>query len=104
MPRKTKYRAVRTVVDGITFASKREAARYGVLRTLAQAGKISGLTLQPRFPLLVNGTKIGEYRADFRYVEGGKVIIEDCKGFRTRQYIQKRKHVEAQYGITIRET
>src|SRR5690606_369436 len=50
----SKYRNVRTTVDGITFDSKREAERYGELKTMEAAGVISDLELQPRFPLTVN--------------------------------------------------
>ena len=75
----TKYFAIRTVVDGVSFASKAEARRYGVLKLLAAAGEISDLTLQPVIPLVVNGQTIGKYIGDFRYVENGEVVIEDVK-------------------------
>ena len=48
-----KYRAVPTVIDGIRFASKAEARRYGELRLLEQAGEIRDLVRQPRFALYV---------------------------------------------------
>lgn len=104
-----KYGATKTTVDGITFDSKREAARYSQLKLMQQAGEICGLTLQPKFPLLVNGVKIGEYRADFSYSAGprsgakGRAGVEDVKGFKTAMYRWKKKHVEAQYGIQIQE-
>lgn len=99
-----KYRAKRTTVDGITFASKKEAKRYGQLRELEQAGRIVGLVLQPRFPLKVNGLLVTTYVADFEYSEGGVRVVEDVKGFRTRDYILKRKMMLAVYGIEVRET
>lgn len=101
----SKYHAVPTVVDGIRFASKGEAARYRELKLLELAGEIACLELQPRYPLVVNGVKIGEYRADFRYAEhGAGVIVEDFKGVRTPVYRLKRLLVKALYGIEIRET
>ncbi len=117
---RSKYGAVRTTVDGVTFHSAKEARRYGELKLLEKAGQIHGLALQPSFPLGVQPMyprnplpmKIGEYRADFLYCEcrrGEKcdrtqVVVEDVKGMKTPLYRWKKKHVEAQYGIRIRET
>lgn len=111
---RTKYGAQPTTVDGIRFDSKREAARYSELKLLEAAGEIRDLELQPRFPLFVASTtgspreliRIGEYRADFKYREkGGRgFVVEDCKGFRTALYRWKKRHVEAQYNVIIRET
>lgn len=103
-----KYRAVKTWVGDIRFDSRREAERYKVLKLLEKAGKIRGLELQPKFPLLVKGERVGTYTADFEYLEedGGEwlTVIEDCKGVRIREYRRTAKHIKAQYGITIRET
>jgi hypothetical protein len=102
--RRSKYGAKRTEVDGIVFASKREATRYQDLKVMERHGLISGLTLQPKYDLIVEGIKICRYVADFGFIENGAVIIEDCKGFRTPIYRVKRKLMKAIYGITIRET
>lgn len=110
----SKYRAVATHFDGIRFASKREADRYFQLKMLEKAGEISGLELQPVYELTVEtyaGDEIiGRYRADFRYFvrdrKTGRIgdsVVEDAKGFKTPLYRWKKKHVEAQYGIEIRE-
>lgn len=105
-----KYKAVPTEVDGIKFASKKEAHRYGELKLLERAGHVRGLTLQ--VPLMLSAgndkrTSIGKYVADFVYEErvGQDWIhrVEDVKGFKTPLYRWKKKHVEAQYGIEIRE-
>ena len=118
---RSKYGAVKTTVDGITFASQKEATRYGELKLLEKAGEIRNLRLQPRYVLTVendgypeNGygrsVNIGEYVADFAYIVIGsrpvldRRVVEDVKGFKTPLYRWKRKHVEAQYGITILET
>lgn len=109
-----KYGAVRTEVDGLKFHSKREAKRYQELRLLEKAGEVKELILQPRFPLLVPGrgnggayerVHLGDYVADFRYRLGprGLLMIEDVKGFKTPLYKWKKRHVEAQYGITVTE-
>lgn len=105
-----KYRAVRTEVDGISFASKREAKRYSELKLLEKAGEIEALEMQPKFPITVMGEKIATYIADFRYrLVLNKArrlttpVVEDVKGFKTPAYRLKKKLVEALYGITITE-
>lgn len=107
-----KYRAVPTMLDGIRFASKAEAARYAELRLLEKAGEIKELTLQPRYELLAwpshgerTRTVVGHYVADFRYRQGprGILVIEDVKGMRTALYRWKKRHFEAQYGLSITE-
>jgi len=101
-----KYKAIKTVVEGITFDSKKEARRYLQLKLLVRAGAITDLELQPKFDLMVNGTKCGFYKADFRYVDVSlnKVIIEDVKGMKTPVYNLKKKLIKAIYGIEIFET
>lgn len=101
----SKYRAVRTAVDGITFASKAEARRYGELKLLERAGKIHGLEVQPPFDLVVMGRKVGRYVGDFAYYDRAtkRHVLEDVKGMRTPVYRLKAKLMQALYGITISE-
>lgn len=101
--RRHKYGAKKTVVDNITFDSKKEAATYVKLLALEKAGKISELKLQVPVEVVINDMKICTWRADFVYVEGGKRIYLDVKGFRTREYVLKRKLVKAVLGIEILE-
>lgn len=108
-----KFNAQPTEVDGIRFDSKKEATRYRELKLRERAGEIVGLTLQPAFTLhSANGVAIGTYKADFAYNElrgrigsnaGSGAIVEDVKGFKTPLYRWKKKHVEAEYRLTIRE-
>lgn len=106
---RSKYRAKRTEVDNIFFASKREASRYSELRLLEKAGAISTLKLQVPFPLIVEGQRVGIYVADFSYVEKGQLVIEDCKGYRDnrspvyRLFKLKAALVKAIYGQEVRE-
>ena len=44
-----KYKAIKTVVDGITFDSKKEAEYFSKLRLLLRAIKISDLKMQVPF-------------------------------------------------------
>lgn len=116
--RPSKYGAIRTTIDGVTFASKAEAKRYRELKILERAGEIFDLELQPKFPIYASvhgrirhcGDKpICTYVADFRYREGaetvigGRLVVEDVKGMKTPVYRLKKKLVEAQYGIQIQE-
>lgn len=92
----------------IHFASKREAARFVALRLEQEAGTITDLVLQPQFALHVvtpHGVKvcIARYIADFEYVRGGHRCIEDAKGVKTAIYTRSKKHVEAEYGVTVVE-
>lgn len=98
-----KYRNVPTVVDGIRFASKREAFRYCELKLLQKAGEISDLKLQPRYPLTVNGLHVCTYVADFDYQDNSteRLVTEDSKGVRTRDFINKAKLFHALYGREI---
>lgn len=90
-------------VDGLKFDSKLEARRYPELKLLEQAGQISELEFHKCWPLTVKGVKLGYYESDFSYIEDGLPVIEDCKGFPTPMYRWKKKHISAEYGITIRE-
>lgn len=105
MRKQTKYRSIQTEVDGKKFASKFEAERYRELKLLESAGQISGLELQPRFPLRVEGVLIATYVADFGYIDAdGKKVVEDVKGFKTPEYRMKRKLFEVCYRpLTVTE-
>lgn len=101
-----KYGNRKTIRNGITFDSQKEAGRYDELMLLLCAGEIKDLKLQPEFTLQeAFTTPLGErvravkYRADFSYsrrVKGGpdirwERVVEDVKGFRTKEYEIKRK-------------
>ena len=106
----TKYKAQKKTIDGITFASAKEANRYEELKLLQKAGKIQGLQMQVKFELIpaqrINGKLVERactYKADFVYIEDGKKVVEDTKGFRTKDYIIKRKLMLYVHGIRIKE-
>lgn len=117
-PKANKYGAKPTFVDGKRFDSKREAARYRVLKERQDRGEISNLELQPSFklksgdrPILLkskgypNGRQ-ATYFADFAYwcPVQEKRIIEDAKGMKTDVYKLKKAIVEAQFpGVKIVE-
>lgn len=104
-PARTKYRSRKTVVDGITFDSKKEADYYIELKLRQRAGEIASFELQPAFILqegfrTKNGKKEREirYKADFRVVyPDGREEIVDTKGYRTKEYLLKRKMLLFRY-------
>lgn len=107
-----KYGNRKVEVNGITFDSVKEANRYRELLLLEKAGAIQSLELQKKFVLIPTqreetSRKVIErecaYIADFCYTENGKYIVEDTKGFRTKDYIIKRKLMLKEYGIRITE-
>lgn len=108
----SKYKAIKTEIDGITFASRKEATRYVELKYMERAGLITDLQLQRVFTLIgeqrdANGKIIErpcKYIADFAYKDKtGKMIVEDTKGMRTKDYVIKRKLMLSIYGIQIQE-
>ncbi len=107
-----KYGNKKTEVDGITFDSRKEAQRYVELKMLERARIISELELQKEFELIptqkVDGRVVEracKYKADFFYYDHEKqsYVVEDTKGFKTKEYIIKRKLMLYRYGIRITE-
>lgn len=83
-----------------------ERDRCFVLHTRQEQGEISGLMIHERFKLEVNGVMITTYEADFSYVvEGGngRVVVEDVKGVRTREYLIKKNLMLAVHGVQVQE-
>ena len=108
----SKYHSKKVMVDGIEFMSKKEANRYCELKLLERAGKIKDLSLQHQFvlqpPFKKNGKSIRAitYIADFVYfdLEQMKNVVEDVKGYKTKEYMLKRKMFEYKFpDLTIVE-
>ena len=99
----SKYNNKKTQIDMYVFDSAKEAKRYKELKLLERAGEISNLELQPRFILQDSFKKNGrtyrkiEYVADFKYIEKGKIIVEDVKGIQTDVFKIKHKLFEKIY-------
>ena len=105
-----KYRNRKLTVDGEVFDSRKEYNRYRELVLLERAGQISDLKRQVAYELIPSqkvGGKVVEracsYIADFVYTENGETVVEDTKGYRTADYIIKRKLMLWVHGIRIRE-
>lgn len=124
--RRSKYGNRKTVVDGITFDSKKEANRFRELQLLERAGKITALQRQVKYVLIPTqrefsneiykkGAHQGHFKpgkvlekecsyiADFAYIQDGAYVVEDTKGVRTEAYKIKRNLMLVCYGIQIKE-
>lgn len=103
--KKNKYSNEKTEVCGIFFDSKKEAKRYKELLILLKTGVIGLLECQISYELNEGGTYSLKYIADFRYVlcATGVVVVEDVKGFKTREFIKKKRLMKKVHGITINE-
>lgn len=122
----SKYKSKEVTVGGETFDSSKEYRRFCELKLLQRAGKIKDLQRQVKFVLiptqyetferyskktgkrLKDGCKVVEqecaYIADFVYTNAeGKTVVEDTKGFKTKDYIIKRKLMLNVHGIKIQE-
>ena len=119
-----KYKSMKCTFNGIEFDSRKEARRYQELLLLQRGGVIQNLQLQVKFVLipaqyetyerygargqrLKDGQRLVEkecsYKADFVYEQDGKKVVEDTKGFKTKDYIIKRKLMLYIHGIKIKE-
>ena len=116
--KRNKYSAVKTVVDGYTFDSKREAAVYAELKLRERAGEISCVKVHPQYrfekddpdglPVLIQ-----KYKADFSFLELAHAQGEepywvervvDVKSPVTAKkldYIRTRKMMRAWFGIYV---
>lgn len=99
-PVRHKFNAVRTEVDGVKFASKKEAKYYEGLLLAQRAGDLLFFLRQAPFHL-PGGVR---YVIDFmEFWRNGDVRFVDVKGFKTASYKAKRRMVEATYPIKILE-
>lgn len=126
--KKSKYGAKKITRDGVTFDSLKEYRRFCELSLLEKSGDITELQRQVTFPLIPTqreepcevykrGKNKGEpkpgkvlekevnYIADFVYRNSltGEIVVEDVKGFKTKDYILKRKMMLYFHNIRIRE-
>lgn len=117
-----KYGNRKVATEDGTFDSVKEARRNAELQLLAAAGEITDLRRQVHFELipqqrepdtigprggLIKGKVLEKaciYVADFCYIDAdGQTVVEDTKGFRTKDYVIKRKLMLYVHGIRIRE-
>lgn len=100
----SKYHADKYNYKGTTYDSKKEAKRAMVLEYQEKLGIIKNLKKQVPFELQPSytnnqGKKIRNivYIPDFVYEKDGMLYVEDAKGFKTPEYVLKRKIFEYKY-------
>jgi hypothetical protein len=100
---KSKYGSKKTLYNGIKFDSQKELAHYLLLKEQEQFGIITELKCQVPFEIVPKqkGERSAHYYADFTYYIDGQHYICDVKGFRTAEYILKRKLVKLQNPNSI---
>ncbi|MGC8900127.1 MAG: DUF1064 domain-containing protein [bacterium] len=106
-----KYHNKPVEVDGIRFASQKEANRYKELMLLKRAGEIKWIIPHPEYAVFAGvpdkpetHKRVFTYIADFKYMDKqGKIHVEDVKGVRTQVYKLKKRIIEALYHIKIEE-
>lgn len=123
--RNGKYNARKVQTEDGSFMSKKELKRWTELKLQEEAGVISDLRKQVKFVLIpaqrepdwtdyskskkgrkVRGSLLEHecaYVADFVYQKDGETVVEDTKGFRTKDYVIKRKLMLWVHGIRVKE-
>ena len=103
-PKRNKYGAKRTVIDGVLFDSKAEATYYTALKMREKAGEVSAVELQRPFSLLgPKGELICTYKADFCFWDhkADRFRVVDVKGVETSVFKLKRKMMRILLGIEV---
>lgn len=85
----SKYRAIKTGIDGIKFDSKAEAEYYIELLSLQESGAIRDIELQPK--IVLTASKI-LYKPDFKVTyPDGRIEHIDVKGVETPVFKIKKR-------------
>lgn len=122
--KRQKYGNTKVELDGMTFDSKNEAARYVFLKEQQDLGIISDLRRQETYELIPKQTEIVQkqlktktkmvevflerpvhYVADFEYIKDGRKVVEDVKGSHitaTPDFRIKKKLMLYVHGIKVR--
>jgi len=104
IPKRNKYGAKKTTLDGITFDSKAEANYFAQLKQREKAGEVGGVELQRPFVVLgPKGELITTYKADFAFwdFKEDRFRVIDVKGVQTPVFRLKRKLVKAFLGVDV---
>jgi hypothetical protein len=106
---KVKYHNKKCEYKGLKFDSLKERNHYIVLEHLEKTNQIKDLKrqvkfeLQPSFKLNNKTIRAITYIADFTYLKDNKLVVVDTKGFRTKDYLLKKKMFQYKYGMDIVE-
>ena len=105
--------------ESLLWGSEKEYARWCELKLMEKNKIIDRLIRQRRFGFYLTYERdlsiydkdeghewleVVTYVADFTYYEKGVFVVEDTKGYRTKEYKKKKKLMEKVYGIVIKES
>lgn len=92
--KESKYHNKKIVVDGVRYDSKKEYQRHCFLMLREKAKEISNLRFHDKKDTIIlqENPKI-KYEPDFCYTENGVEIIEDLKGYQTKEFKLKKKMI-----------
>ena len=92
------------VIDGYIFYSELEGERYRILKDKVSEGKIKKLQPYVEFGLIPFSSTEGNYKyvANFCYLQGGKIVVEDLKGFVTDIFGIKKLLMLKKYGLKVK--
>lgn len=106
MKLKSKYSNKKIITNEGKFDSKKEYKVYQDLLLLQKAGEIATIERQVKYVLIPPAPKIQlgiTYNADFVVTyKNGLIEVIDAKGFKTKEYIIKKKLMYHFYKIIIR--
>jgi len=96
--KKHKYSAQKTIVNGIAFGSKLEAAVYNILLIREKAGEIKNIKMQDAIILKEKCQECGDgpvsWKVDFSFIDSksGEKIYCEAKGIETSDYKRRKRH------------
>ena len=111
-----KYRNKQIIIDGEKFDSMKEYKRWCELKLMQRTGMIKNLERQVKYVLIPAQYDHGKclerecsYFADFTYIQNGKLVVEDVKGYRDpnsagyAKFVIKRKMMLYIHKIRVSE-
>lgn len=109
--KRPKYGNRKVEIDGLKFDSEHEAAVYQQLMLQVRAGELKCVVRQVKFDLgggyHATADSRYQYIADFVTIDQNNVVrVLDAKSEITRQnrtYINKRKQMQAEWGLEVEE-
>lgn len=103
--RRHKFGAQKAVVNGEMLDSLLEGRHYAKLLLLQKAGEVLEIKRQVPFVVEAEPKELSvRYIADFVVTfKDGKVEVQDCKGYATREYKRKKRLLKKFLNIEIVE-
>ena len=83
------------------FGSKLEQRYWVKFKLMEKSGAITDLQRQIRYPIVINGKRIGAYVADFTFYDNKKLRVLDAKGQEIEAQKFRRKCAEACNDIEV---